>query len=129
MPFVKGQSGNSKGRPPKARALTATLEAAGSATVDVDGQRFSGKRLVAQLIWQLVTTGKVILPGGAELTADTDEWLQAVKWIYAQVDGPPKTEIGLEGALVQVTITADDLTEARARALAYETALLEGTTQ
>lgn len=129
MPFVKGQSGNSKGRPPKVRALTATLEAAGSQTLEIDGQRLSGKRLVARLVWELVTTGRVKLPDGSELLADTDAWLQAVKWLYTQVDGPPKTEIGIDGTVVSVQVTADDLAEARAKVLAYEAALLEGTTQ
>lgn len=89
MTFIKGQSGNAKGRPPKERALTALLETSGTATE---------KRAVAKLAWRLATTGVLTLPDGRTLDADLDQWLAAVKWLYGQVDGPPKQGLEVTGA-------------------------------
>jgi hypothetical protein len=85
-----GESGNPAGRPPKSRALTAILERAGSQTLDVDGKKVSRKRLLAELAWQLVSTGKATFPDGTVLEAAPKDWLETVKWIYSHIDGPPK---------------------------------------
>ncbi len=98
MGFQPGQSGNPKGRPPKDRALSALLEAAGSASVVVDGKKIAGKKHVAGLAWQLANTGTLTLPNGRELAvASIDEWLAVVRWIYGQVDGPPRASMALSG--------------------------------
>lgn len=111
MSLPKGRTNNPNGRPPKERALTALLEAAGSATTtDAEGKRVSGKRLVAALAWELATTGKVTLPSGRIMTADMTEWLTAVKWLYGQVDGPPKQAMehsGPDGEALNFTIRID----------------------
>jgi len=110
----KGKSNNPRGRPPKSRALTEILERAGSKTLEVDGKKISSKQLVARLAWELVTTGQVALPepdAPRTLVADMDDWLAAVKWIYAQVDGPPKQELehsGPGGAPVTIRVVHDD---------------------
>jgi len=93
MPWQPGQSGNPKGRPPKARALTDILEKAGSKTIEYMGQRKSGKRVLAEMLWALVVTGNVVYPCGRIVTPEFDEWLDAVQWLYAHVDGPPKAEL------------------------------------
>jgi hypothetical protein len=88
MATPKGVSGNPKGRPPKERALTTLLERAGNLTVDVGDAKVARKRLVAEMVWQVATTGGATFPDGSRLVVD--DWLSVVKWIYAQVDGPPK---------------------------------------
>ena len=105
MPFQPGQSGNPKGRPKKKRALTDVLERAGSKTVEVDGKKVSGKNLVARMAWELVTTGRVSLPDGRTLVADLDDLMSAVKWIYSQVDGPPKQEMDVTSDGEKLTFT------------------------
>ncbi len=44
-----GVTNNPKGRPPKNRALTEILEKAGAASLEINGSKVSGKRLLA--IW------------------------------------------------------------------------------
>ncbi len=90
-----GESGNPNGRPPKHRALTEILSKAGSRTVEYEGRRISGKRLVARLLWLLATTGKAAMPEGAVLMVSPSEWLDVVKFLYTQIDGPPKQEMDL----------------------------------
>ena len=110
--WKKGQSGNPNGRPPKGRALTELLEKAGSKTlVDIDGKRRSNKRIVARLAWEAVTSGKIELPSGSTLTLSPHDWLDFYKWIFAQIDGPPKQAhevTGPDGDPVQFVIRGAD---------------------
>ena len=112
--WKQGQSGNPKGRPVKERAITTLLEKGGSKTVDLDGKRVSGKRLLVRYVWEALLYGQVTL---APLTPDAkpevlifspSDWKDLVKWLYAQVDGPPKVEADIDHAL---TIKIVDSTE------------------
>lgn len=93
----KGTTNNPRGRPPKGRALSEILEKAGSKTVEVDGKRVAGKQLVARMAWELVATGKTTFADGRVIKADFREWFEAVKWVYAQIDGPPKQAFEVAG--------------------------------
>ena len=114
--FQPGQSGNPKGRPPKERALSDQLEKAGGRTFEIDGKRISGKRLLPQIMWELLVFGRVELPENEEgkrvilRVNSTREWLDIAKQIYAQVDGPPKSTVDLntDGAAINVTIRQRD---------------------
>ena len=93
--FQKGQSGNPGGRPKRDRVLSAILEKASAKTVDVDGKGVSAKQLIARMVWEGVTTGAVTFPDGHIDKLKTYHWLELVKWVYAQVDGPPRHEVDL----------------------------------
>lgn len=88
-----GESGNPKGRPPKVRALTAILQRAGSQTLEVEGRRISKRRLVARMLWDIAATGRTTYADGKELVAGATGWLDVVKFLYAQIDGPPRAEV------------------------------------
>ena len=94
--WTKGISGNPRGRPKKERALTSILERGGSAMIEIDGERISGRRLMARQVWEGITTGEVSFPGNKKLTLSPQDWKDFVKWAYAHIDGPPVTQVSLE---------------------------------
>jgi hypothetical protein len=95
-PWKPGQSGNPNGRPKKQRAWTALLDRAGSHTIlPPDGTPISAKRFIARALVELATHGKTKMADGTEIEVRGDGWFDVVKFIYAQVDGPPKAEVDL----------------------------------
>lgn len=103
MGAPQGNRNNPNGRPPKSRSLTAALEAALAKPILLEGETASvkvrGHVLVAALVTELATTGVATLPGGKVLDASPKDWLETVKWLYSHIDGPPKQELELSGAL------------------------------
>ncbi len=98
MPFAPGQTGNKRGRPPKKRALTQILEKAGGRKIQRGDKQVAQKQALAQMLWQVAMTGTVTFPAvGLEpeqtVKLAPDDWFDAVKFIYTQVDGPVKTGI------------------------------------
>lgn len=98
-----GQSGNPNGRPPQGRALTEILKRRGqSRYLGVDGKNHAGNQIVASAVWEYVATGRTRLAHTEidedgkevvkyiELKANARNWIDTVKWLYAQIDGPPK---------------------------------------
>ena len=84
-----GKSGNPSGRPPKSRALTEILRRAGGRMVEVNGEKISGRRLMARLLWQAAESGEVTLPSGEKLVFGPRDWFEVVKFLYQHIDGPP----------------------------------------
>lgn len=120
--FKPGQSGNPHGRPPKSRALTEILERRGNSTrLDIDGKRHAGKQIVARALWELVTTGKTTLQDGEEvkmLEVHSKGWFEIVKWLYAQIDGPPKSELAVNADVQSLNIDFTKLTTAQLETIA-----------
>ena len=117
--FQKGKSGNPNGRPPKNRALTDLLEAAGNATIETqDGKRKARKRVVASLAWELLTTGKAELPNGETLKVSPQDWIGLYKWIYQHIDGPPKAEVDITSGNEKLETLTDEERMVKMKALA-----------
>lgn len=114
-PFQRGQSGNPKGRPPKSRVLTEILEVAGRKKMPVaGGDIIEQRKVVAALLWDVATNGEAILPNGDKLSFAPRDWLEVVKFIYTQIDGPVKAQPPLDTDEVDKVgvLTADALSEA-----------------
>jgi hypothetical protein len=93
MPFKKGASGNPNGRPPRNRALTQILEAAGNTKIEYGGKQSERKKVLAALLWEIATSGKADLPGGGKLDVAPQDWFGVVKFLYSHIDGAPKAEL------------------------------------
>lgn len=87
--WKKGQSGNAKGRPPKSRTLSSILAKKAEDIIRYqDGSVRAHQEVIADLLWEFATTGKVDLPSGTLVAENVNDWLNAVRWIYTHIDGP-----------------------------------------
>ena len=89
--WKKGQSGNPNGRPPKIRSLTLALKDVSEGEVyNIKGKSIRRKDLLAEMIWQSLLEGKTVFSDGRVLPVeDTGEWVNLVKFVFTQIDGPP----------------------------------------
>lgn len=99
--FQPGQSGNREGRPPKSRALSDLLETALSKTIETDSGKVAGKRILASLVAEAVTTGKITFIGEDKpSTISVKDWMEFVKWVYQYLEPPTiKQDLKVEGDL------------------------------
>jgi len=98
MAGIKGKTNNPNGRPPKNKALTNLLEASLGHTIDVDGKKISGKRILADMVTSVLTTGRMRFPNDVEESIiSIQDWIGMVKWVYDRIDGRPMQQIGGEG--------------------------------
>ena len=42
------------------------------------------------MVWELATTGETTFPEGKVIHVGASGWFDVVKWLYAQIEGPPK---------------------------------------
>lgn len=95
--------------------MTEVLEHAGSQTLEVNGERITGKRLIARMLWDLAKTGRTKFPDGTELKTASNglAWFEVVRFLYQHIDGPPRTDVdvttgGEKLQLAQVVIVLPD---------------------
>lgn len=87
--FQQGQSGNPAGRPPKSRALADLLDTALSKSIETTDGKITGKRLIARLVVEGITTGKVTFPDEDKAsTLSVKDWIEFLKWAYQYLDPP-----------------------------------------
>lgn len=109
--FRPGQSGNPSGRPPKSRALSDLLASTIGKTILVDGKRIAGKKLLAGLVVEGLTTGKIQFPNEDKPSQlGMRDWIEFVKWFYQYVEPPvQKHELGGEdGGPIQIKGMTDE---------------------
>ena len=100
MPWVKGQSGNTKGRPPKSRALTELLERTGKKKTPGG---VTGKQEFAERLWEGLTTGSITFSGagkrnGRIMTLEAPDFIALAKLVLSQIDGPPPAAVDVTSA-------------------------------
>jgi hypothetical protein len=81
------------------------LDTALSKTIEVNGKRVSGKRVLASLVVEAITTGKVTFPGeDSPSTIGVKDWLEFTKWFYTHIDGPARSEhdVNVEGGITVI---------------------------
>lgn len=106
MAGVKGRTNNPNGRPPKSRALTDLLVNAVSRPISLpDGKRAAGKRVLASLVADVLTTGRLRFPNDTEDSIiSVKDWLEFVKWFYGYVEPPVQRNehTGADGGAIKV---------------------------
>lgn len=78
--------------------LTELLEAAGEREMRIGDEVLTGKDLLARMIWDYVLHGKVALPDGRNMRADSRDWVNVAEWLYKHIDGS-RTELEVTGEL------------------------------
>lgn len=90
------------------------LEASLGKTMEVEGKKVSGKRVLAELVTKAVTTGRVRFPDDTEESViSVKDWIGLAEWVYERIDGKPKQPLTGEGdeplrILVSLTNDKDD---------------------
>lgn len=92
----------------KPRAFSEILRQAGKRsqliTSDEKTRRIVRHRLLADHIWEAVSSGHVVLADGDEISLSPKEWIELVKWLYGHLDGPPKQELDVSSLGKQVNL-------------------------
>ena len=60
-----------------------------------NGQKIARKRIIAELIMQVASTGRAEFPDGTSIDVSPKDWLDMLWKIYGQIDGPPKSEFDM----------------------------------
>jgi hypothetical protein len=86
--WTKGQSGNPSGRP-RSSALADLLRKAANKTVSTNKGRVAGKRLIAKMVLEGLTTGQVQFQNDEKPSViGVKDWIDFVKWFYQYLEPP-----------------------------------------
>jgi hypothetical protein len=111
MAGVKGKTNNPNGRPVKSRALTDLLVKALNKTIDIDGKRVAGKRIVANMIAQALSTGRIRFPNDTEESVlSIKDWIEFTRWAYQYLEPPiiPHEVGGFDGSDIVIKVIYED---------------------
>ena len=78
--------------------MTTLLERALSRSLEFEGKRVSGKRVLARMVAEVLTKGTATFPDGKVLEVAAKDWLEFAKWAYGHIDGSPKQTLEHVGA-------------------------------
>ncbi|MEM9954538.1 MAG: DUF5681 domain-containing protein [Chloroflexota bacterium] len=110
--FIKGQSGNPRGRPPKSRTLSAILANKAEELTFIEGNQVKrNQEIIAHHLWQFATTGEVRLSSGTLQAKDVSDWFNAVRWIYTHIDGPATNRFDADELTITIQRTPSQLTD------------------
>lgn len=104
--WVKGQSGNPKGRKRNKETLAEALRTEGSRTI----RGVSVKKYVAKHLWSVARRGFFIYRGRKYEVRSVDEWLRVVTFIFERVDGKPTETLKIGNP--EIEVTAEDMAAA-----------------
>ncbi len=98
---------------PKQRPLTEILKRSGEQKkLDSLGRKRLKNEILADMMWEFATDGRVTFTTGRVLEASVRDWRDCASWLYNHTDGPAKSDItldlsGVERELQEASI--DDL--------------------
>jgi hypothetical protein len=116
--WIKGQSGNPKGRPPgKAESLTEILREYGEKKKELGGKTLSLKVHLAETVYTAIIQGYRLVEG-EKITLNDTAWTKLLEWLYDRVDGKPTENIQISNP--EVELTSEDMAAAMAELAEWE---------
>ena len=107
--WVKGQSGNPKGRPKEGETLTEILREYGAEKIELGGETLSMKAHLAKTVYTAITQGYRLVEG-KKVTLNNAAWAKLLEWLYDRVDGRPTENLQISSP--EVELTSEDMTTA-----------------
>lgn len=107
--WVKGQSGNPKGRPGKGESLTEILREYGHKEMTLRGKKLPLKEHLAHTVYMAVILGHRLVEN-KKITLNDAVWADILKWLYDRVDGKPTENLRVGSS--EVEITSEDMAAA-----------------
>lgn len=108
--WIKGQSGNPKGRPAgKAESLTGILREYGEKKKKLNGSTLPLKVHLAETVYTAIIQGYRLVEG-EKITLNDAAWVKLLEWLYDRVDGKPSQDFKISSP--EVELTSEDMAAA-----------------